>query len=114
MAARPADGVTIHAMREVGIDGAGDGDMDEADSRALPRARAVNVQAGRYPGRVGIGRRPGPIQASVFDILANARATAGRILRRLLARMGQARAVKGRIGSIRKAGTKASREAAPG
>ncbi|MCB1366762.1 MAG: peptidoglycan-binding protein, partial [Rhodobacteraceae bacterium] len=41
-------GVTIHTMRRLGLDLDGDGDVDAADVRALPRARAVAIFIEHY------------------------------------------------------------------
>ena len=106
-------GVTIHTMRRLGIDLDGNGVIDEADVRALSRARAVDIFIEQYYHRPGIDRLPGMLRASVFDMQVNAGANAVRILQGLLREMGQAVAVDGVIGPQTVAAAEAAARAAP-
>ena len=91
-------GVTIHTMRRLGLDLDGDGDVDEADVRALPRERAVEIFIEHYFRRPRIFQLPEALQATVFDMQVNAGSNAVRILQRLLRDMGQEIEVDGVIG----------------
>lgn len=91
-------GVTIHTMRRLGLDLDGDGDVDEADVRALPRERAVEIFIEHYYYDPHIDRLPEPLQPTVFDMQVNAGSNAVRILQRLLRDMGLEIAVDGVIG----------------
>ncbi|MBC7133296.1 MAG: peptidoglycan-binding protein [Roseovarius sp.] len=106
-------GVTIHTMRRLGIDLDGNGVIDEADVRALSRARAVDIFIEQYYHRPGIDRLPGMLRASVFDMQVNAGANAVRILQGLLREMGQEVAVDGVIGPQTVAAAEAAARAAP-
>jgi len=91
-------GVTIHTMRRLGLDLDGDGDVDTADVRALPRERAVQIFIDHYYHAPGIDRLPSALQPTVFDMQVNAGTGAVRILQRLLTEMGFEIAVDGVIG----------------
>ena len=91
-------GVTIHTMRRLGLDLDGDGDVDAADVRALPRDRAVRIFIDHYYHAPGIDGLPDALQPTVFDMQVNAGAGAVRILQRLLRDMGFEIAVDGLIG----------------
>jgi len=91
-------GVTIHTMRRLGLDLDGDGDVDEADVRALPRERAVEIFIEHYYYGPRIDRLPEALQPTVFDMQVNAGSNAVRILQRLLRDMGLEIAVDGVIG----------------
>lgn len=106
-------GVTIHTMRRLGLDLDGDGDVDSADVRALPKARAVEIFLEHYHRRTRIDLLPVALQASVFDMYVNAGANAVRILQRLLGRMGRAVAVDGVIGPKTAAAARAAAGDAP-
>ena len=93
-------GVTIHTMRRLGLDLDGDGDVDEADVRALPRDRAVEIFIEHYYHAPRIDRLPEPLQPSVFDMQVNAGSHAVKILQRLVRRMGFPVAVDGVIGPV--------------
>lgn len=106
-------GVTVHTMRALGLDLDRDGDVDAADVRALPRAKAVDIFVEHYFDRPKIGALPEALQPQVFDMQVNAGANAIRILQRLLGQMGQAVAVDGRIGPQTIAAARAAHAAAP-
>ncbi|WP_127558746.1 holin-associated N-acetylmuramidase [Nioella ostreopsis] len=91
-------GVTIHTMRRLGLDLDGDGDVDEADVRALPRERAVEIFIEHYYFAPRLDRLPEALQPTVFDMQVNAGTNAVRILQRLLRDMGLEIAVDGVIG----------------
>lgn len=91
-------GVTIGTMRQLGIDLTGDGRVTEADVRALPRAKAVDIYVEHYFDKPGISRLPEPLQASVFDMNVNAGSNAIKILQRLVSRLGFPCADDGAIG----------------
>lgn len=91
-------GVTIHTMRQLGLDLNGDGVIDIADLRRLDRDQAASIFVEHYYRRPGVDRLPGELQPSVFDMYVNAGANAVRILQRLLSDMGYAVAVDGVIG----------------
>ena len=107
-------GVTIHTMRRLGLDLDGDGDVDRADVRALPREKAVDVYLEHYFRRPKVDALPEPLQASVFDMLVNAGSNAVRILQRLLGRMGLSVAVDGKIGPQTVGAARKAMEMAPG
>lgn len=106
-------GVTIHTMRELGLDLDRDGDVDPADVRALPRARAVEIFVDRYYRRTRIADLPEVLQPSVFDMNVNSGANAIRILQRLLREMGQRVSVDGTIGPLTATAAAAAAAAAP-
>lgn len=91
-------GVTIHTMRRLGLDLDGDGDVDEADVRALPRERAVEIFIEHYYYAPRLDRLPEALQPTVFDMQVNAGTNAVRILQRLLRDMGLEIDVDGVIG----------------
>ena len=106
-------GVTIHTMRRLGLDLTGDGQVNEADVRALSREQAVDIFLDHYHRRPGIGGLPEVLQPSVFDMQVNAGANAVRILQRLLVDMGYAIDVDGVIGPQTIRAAHAAARAAP-
>ncbi len=91
-------GVTIHTMRRLGLDLTDDGQVTEADVRALSIAQALDIFITHYFEKPGIASLPEPLHATVFDMYVNAGSNAVRILQRLLVDMGQDIAVDGQIG----------------
>ena len=77
-------GVTIHTMRRLGLDLTGDGQVSEADVRALSRDQAVEIFLEHYYRRPGLAALPEVLQPSVFDLSVNAGGNAIRVLQRLL------------------------------
>lgn len=106
-------GVTIHTMRRLGLDLTGDGQVSEADVRALTRVRAVAIFLEHYYRRPGIGGLPEVLQPSVFDMYVNAGANAVRILQRLLIDMGHDIDADGAIGPQTLRAAEAAARAAP-
>jgi lysozyme family protein len=106
-------GVTIHTLRRLGLDLTGDGQVTEADVRALSRAQAVDIFVTHYFHRPRIDLLPEVLQPSVFDMYVNAGANAVRILQRLLVEMGYDVAVDGVIGPQTVRAARAAAEAAP-
>lgn len=93
-------GVTIGTLQRLGIDLTGDGQVTVADVRALSRERAVAIYVEHYFRRPGIARLPGALQAPVFDMYVNAGDQAVRLLQDLLAGLGEAVVVDGRLGPV--------------
>ncbi len=91
-------GVTIHTMRRLRLDLTRDGQISEADVRALSRAQAVDIFITHYFERPRIAEIPSALQPSLFDMYVNAGANAVKILQRLLQDMGFKVAVDGAIG----------------
>ncbi len=106
-------GVTIHTMRELGLDLDRDGDVDAKDVRALPRTRAVEIFIDRYYRRTRIAQLPEALRPQVFDMNVNSGANAIRILQRLLSEMGHRVAVDGKLGPQTAAAAAAAAAAAP-
>ena len=106
-------GVTIHTMRRLGLDLTGDGQVGEADVRALSREQAIEIFITHYWARPRINALPEALQASVFDMYVNAGSNAVRILQRLLNEMGHDLAVDGVIGPQTIRAAQAAAEAAP-
>ncbi len=106
-------GVTIHTMRRLGLDLTGDGQVSEADVRALTRAQAVEIFLDHYFRRPGLGGLPEVLQPPVFDMYVNAGANAVRILQRLLVSMGYDLDVDGGIGPQTLRAAHAAARAAP-
>ncbi|WP_127108657.1 holin-associated N-acetylmuramidase [Pararhodobacter zhoushanensis] len=106
-------GVTIHTMRRLGMDMTGDGQVSEADVRALTREQAVDIFLEHYFQRPGIAGLPEVLQPSVFDMYVNAGSNAVRILQRLLVAMGYDVAVDGTIGPQTRRAAEAAAQIAP-
>lgn len=106
-------GVTIGTMRRLGLDLTGDGQVSEADVRALTRPQAVAIFLEHYYRRPGIAALPEALQPSVFDTYVNAGGNAVRILQRLLGEMGHDLTVDGVIGPQTIRAAQAAYQAAP-
>ena len=106
-------GVTIGTMRRLGLDLTGDGQVSEADVRALTRAQAVAIFLEHYYRRPGIAALPEALQPSVFDMYVNTGGNAVRILQRLLGEMGHDLMADGVIGPQTIRAAQAAYQAAP-
>lgn len=106
-------GVTIHTMRQLGLDLTGDGQITPADVRALSRDRAVDIYMDRYFHRPRIAELPEILWESVFDMQVNAGANAVKILQRLLTSMGHPLTADGVIGPATIRAAHAAAQAAP-
>lgn len=106
-------GVTIGTVRRLGLDLTGDGQVSEADVRALTRAQAVAIFLEHYYRRPGIAALPEALQPSVFDMYVNAGGNAVRILQRLLGEMGHDLTADGVIGPQTIRAAQAAYQAAP-
>ena len=106
-------GVTIGTMRRLGLDLTGDGQVTEADVRALSREQAVEIFLEHYYRRPGLAGLPEALQPSVFDMYVNAGGNAVRILQRLLIAMGFDLEVDGAIGPQTLRAAQAAQDAAP-
>ena len=91
-------GVTIATMQRLGLDLDRDGRVTVADVRRLGRDQAVAIYVEHYFRRPGLEGLPAALQPSVFDMYVNAGDQAVRLLQRLLADLGEAVSVDGRIG----------------
>ncbi len=91
-------GVTVHAMRRLGLDLDADGDVDVADVRMLDKAHAREIFLKHYFYGPHLDRLPKPLQPSVFDMYVNAGAQAVMLLQDLLNAMGLSIAVDGALG----------------
>lgn len=81
-------GVTIGAMKRLGLDLTRDGAVSEADVKALSREQAAAIYVKHYFEQPKIRLLPAPLHATVFDMQVNAGANAIRILQRTLAAFG--------------------------
>jgi lysozyme family protein len=81
-------GVTIHTMKQLGLDLTKDGKVDTADVRALSAAEATEIYVRHYFQGPRLNLLPAALQPSVFDMQVNAGANAVRILQRLMAAFG--------------------------
>ncbi|WP_297772722.1 holin-associated N-acetylmuramidase [uncultured Roseovarius sp.] len=106
-------GVTIHTMRQLGLDLDRDGDVDVADVRLMSRERAVDIYIEHYFKRPRIAELPEPLHASVFDMQVNAGANAVKILQRLVTQMGFNATADGVIGPNTLRAVQAAHDAAP-
>ena len=91
-------GVTIHAMRRLGLDLTGDGKVDTNDLRVLTADKALQIFIDEYFKKPGLDALPAPRQASVFDMSVNAGSNAVKILQRLLNQMRISVSVDGAVG----------------
>lgn len=106
-------GVTIHTMRNLGLDLTGDGTVSAADVRSLTKEQAVEIFEKHYFEKPRIAMLPQIIQASVFDMYVNAGANSVKILQRLLNDMGHGLAVDGVLGRKSISAARSAFEEAP-
>jgi lysozyme family protein len=106
-------GVTIHTMRNLGLDLDRDGSVSVSDVRALTREQAIDIFVKHYFEKPLIALLPDPLQASVFDMYVNAGSNAVRILQRMLNDMGHELVVDGVLGPKSIAAAQAAYLAAP-
>ncbi|MCV2870492.1 holin-associated N-acetylmuramidase [Defluviimonas sp. WL0002] len=107
-------GVTLGAMRRLGIDLDGDGRVTTSDVKQLTRARAEQIFVEQYFRKPRIDLLPQVVQASVFDMYVNAGAEAVRILQLLLNDMGFEVTVDAAIGPQTSAAAVAAADPSPG
>lgn len=91
-------GVTIHTMRDLGLDLDRDGDVDVADVRLMTVDRAAAIFMEHYFHRPRIADLPAILHDTVFDMYVNAGGNAVRILQRLATKMGFPTTADGVIG----------------
>ena len=91
-------GVTIHTMRNLGLDLDQDGDVDARDVKLLTVRQATDIFVKHYFERPRISLLPTELQATVFDMYVNAGGNAVKILQRLIADFGETVTVDGARG----------------
>jgi lysozyme family protein len=91
-------GVTIHTLRNLGLDLDRDGKIGVEDVRALTRDHAIEIFEKHYFEKPLIAMLPQTLHATVFDMYVNAGANAVKILQRLLRDMGHNVTVDGMLG----------------
>lgn len=91
-------GVTIGALRRLGLDLDHDGDVDKGDVRRVTPEVARRIFVDEYFRRPKIDRLPAPLHATVFDMQVNSGHNAIKILQRLLGAFGHSAAVDGKVG----------------
>ncbi|NEY89229.1 holin-associated N-acetylmuramidase [Tabrizicola oligotrophica] len=106
-------GVTLAALRRLGLDISGDGTIDGSDVRRLSAAQAVEIYIEHYFRRPGLGALPEVVQPAVFDMQVNAGASAVKILQRLCSEMGFACVDDGAVGPATIRAAQLAYEAAP-
>jgi lysozyme family protein len=106
-------GVTIHTMRNLGLDLDRDGAVTVSDVRALTRDQAIEIFEKHYFEKPLIAMLPPVLHATVFDMYVNAGANAVKILQRLLRDMGHDLVVDGVLGPKSIAAAQAAYLSAP-
>lgn len=106
-------GVTLGTLRRLRLDLTRDGQVTQADVRALTAAQAIDIFVEHYFRGPRIAELPTLIQPPVFDMYVNAGANAVRILQRLIRDMRIEVAVDGVIGPQTIAAAHAAAGAAP-
>ncbi len=93
-------GVTIHTMRNLGLDLDRDGSVTVADVRALTKEQAIEIFEKHYFEKPLIAMLPRDLHSTVFDMYVNAGSNAVKILQRLLVDMGHDLVVDGVLGPM--------------
>ncbi|MBR9764413.1 MAG: peptidoglycan-binding protein [Rhodobacteraceae bacterium] len=91
-------GVTIHTMRQLGLDLDRDGDVDVADVRMLTQDHAIEIFLDHYLHRPKIDQLPEMLIDTVFDMNVNAGANSVKILQRVLREFREQVSVDGALG----------------
>ena len=91
-------GVTIHTMRNLGLDLDSDGDIDARDVQLLTIEQAVDIFMTHYFEKPRIDLLPAALQPSVFDMYVNAGGNAVKILQKLLNKFDEPTTVDGALG----------------
>lgn len=91
-------GVTIHTMRNLGLDLNKDGRVTSSDVKLLTVNDAVEIFKTHYYIKPKIDKLPKSIQVSVFDMQVNAGSNAIKILQRLMKHYGEDVTVDGVLG----------------
>lgn len=91
-------GVTIHTMRNLGLDLDRDGSISVSDVRALTRDQAIEIFEKHYFEKPLIAMLPHVLHATVFDMYVNAGSNAVKLLQRLVRDMGHNVVVDGVLG----------------
>lgn len=106
-------GVTVHTMRQLGLDLTGDGVVNAQDVRVLDADRALQIFVDHYFKGPGLDGLPTALQPTVFDMYVNAGNNAIKILQRLLNQMRITVAVDGAFGPQTHAAPAQAMAAAP-
>ena len=93
-------GVTLPTLRALGLDVTDDGQVNEADVRALTVADAAEIFERNFYFKPRLNQLPEGLQAIVYDMQVHAGCRAIRILQELLAELGEPLEVDGVLGSL--------------
>jgi lysozyme family protein len=106
-------GVTIHTMRQLGLDLTGDGKITTADVKALTVNQAIDIFKKHYFYGPKIDQLPKALQASVFDMQVNSGSRAIKLLQELLIMFGEDVVADGVLGPQTLSSSHAAWEEAP-
>lgn len=107
-------GVTLATLRRLGRDLTRDGQVDDADVRAVTPQIAADIFVDHYFRAPRLGDLPEPLWPSVFDMYVNSGSQAVKILQKLLCAMRLEVAVDGSVGPQTVAAAQRAYQAAPG